>query len=68
MAISATGGSAALAEFLDVTPQAFTGWRKAGRVPHGRGLASAKASNGRLTRADIRPDLYDEPKATGAHP
>lgn len=54
-AITAAGGTAALARTINVTPQAISQWE---RVPAERVIAVEEASGGKVTRSDLRPDLY----------
>src|SRR4051812_23639096 len=54
-AIVEAGGVAALARAINVTPQAVSQWD---RVPAERALAVEKATEGRITRQELRPDLY----------
>ena len=54
-AITQVGGVAALARAINVTPQAVSQWD---RVPAGRALAVEKATDGKISRHDLRPDLY----------
>ena len=61
-AIRAAGGLTALAEKLEVRPQAVHNWRTRG-VPAERVLEIEKATVGdggdpAVTRHDLRPDLY----------
>jgi len=52
------GGQSALARQLNVTPQAVQAWCKTGRIPAERVLAVEAATNGEVTRHELRPDLY----------
>lgn len=52
------GGQTALAKYLDVTPQAISDWVRKGRVPPARVLSIEKAVNGRVTRHELRPDVF----------
>ncbi|MHB1205708.1 MAG: pyruvate, phosphate dikinase, partial [Rhodospirillaceae bacterium] len=54
-AINQVGGVAALARAINVTPQAVSQWD---RVPAERALAVEKATDGRISRHDLRPDIY----------
>ncbi len=54
-AISAAGGTAALARAINVTPQAISQWD---RVPAERVIAVEEATEGKVSRSDLRPDLY----------
>ena len=57
-AAEAVGGQSALARALDVTPQAVQSWCAKGNVPSSRVLAIETATAGKVTRHDLRPDLY----------
>src|ERR1700753_3767983 len=59
-AIIQVGGVAALARAINVTPQAVSQWD---RVPAERALAVEKATDGRISRHELRPELY--PGAAG---
>ena len=59
-AITEAGGTAALARTINVTPQAISQWD---RVPAERALAVEQATGGKVTRHELRPDLY--PPAAG---
>jgi pyruvate,orthophosphate dikinase len=54
-AITEAGGTAALARTINVTPQAISQWD---RVPAERALAVEQAAGGKVTRHELRPDLY----------
>lgn len=57
-AIQAVGGQKKLAEKLDVSKQAITKWRK--KIPAERVLKIEAATNGVVSRHELRPDLYPE--------
>lgn len=65
-AIEVAGGLSKLAEKIGATPQVIVNWRKRGSVPPDRVLAVEAATvveaNGepRVTRYDLRPDIYGE--------
>lgn len=40
-----------------------SGWRKRGKVPADRCLAIEKATNGQVTRYQLRPDVFGEAPA-----
>jgi len=54
-AITEAGGTAALARTINVTPQAISQWD---RVPAERALAVEQATGGKVTRHELRPDIY----------
>jgi len=56
-AIRAAGGLSLLAAKLDVTPQVVVNWRKRG-IPAERVLDIERATEGKVTRFQLRPDLY----------
>lgn len=61
-AIEAAGGLTKLADSLKVSPQVIFNWRKRG-VPAERVLDVERATDGRVTRHELRPDLYPEERA-----
>lgn len=52
-AIAIAGGTAALANWIGVTSQAISQWK---RIPPGRVIAIERATG--VSRHDLRPDLY----------
>ncbi|WP_049780588.1 Cro/CI family transcriptional regulator [Nitrosococcus halophilus] len=58
--IELVGSQTALARSCGVRYQAVQKWIKKGRVPAERVLAIKRATNGRVTRYELRPDLYGE--------
>ncbi|MEQ8507452.1 MAG: pyruvate, phosphate dikinase [Rhodospirillaceae bacterium] len=62
-AISAAGGTASLARSINVTPQAISQWE---RVPAERVIAVEEATGGKISRSDLRPDLYPNGGAVGS--
>lgn len=57
------GGQSALARLLStdaepLTPQGVGAWCRSGWVPAERVLDVERATDGRITRHDLRPDLY----------
>lgn len=54
-AITEAGGTAALARAISVTPQAISQWE---RVPAERVIAVEEATGGKVSRGELRPDLY----------
>ena len=61
-AITEAGGTAALARTINVTPQAISQWD---RVPAERAVAVEQATGGKVTRQELRPDLYPSADAPG---
>ncbi len=60
-AIAHFGGRVAFAGALGVTPQAVFLWVKNGRVSVERALAIEAATDGKVTRHDLRPDIFSPP-------
>jgi len=54
-ALEAAGGPKALAIALNITPAAVSNWHQA---PPGRVLAIEAATGGKVTRHELRPDIY----------
>lgn len=54
---SGFGGNGRLADALGISPAAVSQWRK---CPATRVIAVERATEGRVTRHDLRPDLYPE--------
>ena len=53
------GGAAALARLLGIKPQTVTQWRSGKRrIPASRCHAIEKATKGKVTRRDLRPDDF----------
>lgn len=52
------GGQSALARKLGLTPQAVQKWCQKGRVPSEMVLHVESAVEARVTRYELRPDLY----------
>lgn len=57
-AISAVGTAADLARAVGVVPMAVSQWRKRKQVPAERCLQIEAATAGKVTRYDLRPDIY----------
>lgn len=55
-AVRVLGTQQALADVFGVKKQAVTKWRR--RVPAERVLGIEQATNGEVTRHELRPDLY----------
>ena len=56
--IAVLGSKSALARCLGITPQAIQFWE---RVPADRVLAVEAAVQGRITRHEMRPDVFGNP-------
>lgn len=52
------GGQSALARACGVTPQAVQHWVAAGRCPAERAVAVERATNRKVRREQLRPDLF----------
>lgn len=57
-AIEIVGKPTDLARLVGVTPQALSQWK---RVPPMRVLQVEAATGGRVTRHELRPDIYPRP-------
>ena len=58
-AVLAVGSQAALAKAIGVKPQHVWNWlNRDSRVPAERVLEIERATEGQVTRHDLRPDLY----------
>lgn len=62
-AIKRAGGLTELAEKLGVTPQVVSNWRSRGRVPAERCIEIETATDGAVTRQELRPDIFGPRKA-----
>lgn len=56
--IEIVGGQTALARSCGVRYQAVQKWIKKSRVPAARVLDIERATKGRVTRYELRPDIY----------
>ncbi|MDC0003775.1 helix-turn-helix domain-containing protein [Porticoccaceae bacterium] len=59
-AINICGGQTALAKKIGVTPQAVQQWVSSGALPPKRVLQVELATNRRVSRVELCPDLYPE--------
>lgn len=67
VAVELVGGQAQLARMIGVSQPHVWHWlHKAERVPAEHVIAIEKATGGRITRAQLRPDLYSENEAKPA--
>ncbi|MEY2666377.1 MAG: hypothetical protein RLZZ384_548 [Pseudomonadota bacterium] len=48
-----------LAKALNIKPQNVTQWIAANQIPLKQAINIEKASNGKITREQIRPDIYE---------
>lgn len=60
------GGQSALARKLGCTPQAVSKMCSTGRVPAERVIPVEQATEGAVTRHELRPDLYPAEEAAKA--
>lgn len=58
-AVEASGGTSELAKKVGVTQAAVSNWKARG-VPASRVLAIEAATSGKVSRHELRPDLYPE--------
>lgn len=52
------GNASALARALRIKPPSVAEWRARNRVPAERCLAIERATNGRVTKHELRPDVF----------
>lgn len=60
VAIDEVGGVCQLAKAVGVTQPAVSNWKIRGRVPAEHCVRIEEASKGRVTRYDLRPDIFGE--------
>ncbi len=60
-AVHEAGSQSALARAVGVTPQAVQQWISTGRIPAERVIAVENATGGKVTRHDLRPDVFGPP-------
>jgi DNA-binding transcriptional regulator YdaS (Cro superfamily) len=60
-AIEICGGQTALAKALGIKQSAISNWINRGQVPPDRCLAVEVSTRGKVTRYDLRPDVFGEP-------
>ena len=67
-AVTLVGGQSALARALEPppTPQAVQKWCATGKVPVSRVLGIEALTGGRVTRHELRPDIYPDAAAKKA--
>lgn len=58
------GSMVGLAKRLGVSYQAVQKWRRTGRAPAERCVGIEQATNGAVTRYDLRPDVFGAAPAT----
>jgi DNA-binding transcriptional regulator YdaS (Cro superfamily) len=59
-AVSIMGSQTALANKLKITPQAVNNWLVMGQVPINRVIGIEKATNKKVTRYQLRPDIFGD--------
>lgn len=59
-AIEIVGGQSELSRCCGVKPQAVQQWKASGRVPATRVLVVERATGGKVTRHELRPDVFGE--------
>lgn len=65
IAIRLAGGVPAVAKALDISQPAIHRWRARGKPPANRVIYLERATNGKVTRYDLRPDVFGpEPAAS----
>lgn len=63
-AVQVAGSQAALAKKLGVTPQHVWNWlNRDEKVPAEQAIPIETATEGKVSRHDLRPDLYPDPQA-----
>ncbi len=60
-AIKEVGSQSELARRCGVQPQAVQQWKNSGSVPPKRVLQIEAATSGKVTRHELRPDIYPLP-------
>jgi len=58
-AVTVFGSQAALAKAIGVSPMTITQWKARG-IPAERCLDIERATDGKVTRLDLRPDLFGQ--------
>ena len=58
LAIQYAGGPSAVARDLGFTRSAISQWKTSGRVPADRVIALERLCDARVTRYELRPDIY----------
>lgn len=59
-AVEIVGSQSALAAMIGVRPQAVQQWVATGIAPVRRVIAIEQASGGKVSRHELRPDIYPE--------
>lgn len=62
-AVKAAGGTSALAKKIGVTQAAVSNWKKRKSIPADRVLAIEAATEGAVSRHELRSDLYPQEAA-----
>lgn len=64
--IEILGSQEALASNLKIRSPSISEWRKRGRVPAERCLEIERLTENRVTRYDLRPDVFGKPQERAA--
>jgi DNA-binding transcriptional regulator YdaS (Cro superfamily) len=62
-AVEIVGGGASLARYIGVNRASVQDWIRRGIVPATRAIEIEKATDGQVTRQELRPDLYPDESA-----
>lgn len=65
-AIEIAGGPSALAAILATSPSVVGNWRLRKKAPPDRCIAIEEATDGKVTRYDLRPDVFGDAPETKA--
>jgi DNA-binding transcriptional regulator YdaS (Cro superfamily) len=66
IAIDEVGGVGELAKVIGVSQPAVSNWKMRGRVPAEHCVRIEQAAHGRVTRYDLRPDIFGAPRTKAA--
>lgn len=58
IAIRLAGGVPTVAKTMDISQPAVHRWRARGKAPAGRVIDLERATGGRVTRYELRPDVF----------
>lgn len=62
--IEIVGSQEELAARLGIKSPSITGWRNRGQIPPERCISLERATDGRVTRYEMRPDVFGDAPAT----